>query len=421
MTWTRKGSGTPWRISGGLDHAKEFEVTMGKEYNLLTKRLLAEGYTAENHPDYVKVGGYGCRNESLDNWDGGFIYVRMYAEKIVYKTGCGKFVMGKTCFGNMGTMGVDWTHENNNPVFRCPYDKPECEMNDSRLHGMHGGGLCIQCWCTCHSTDEPYDYENSIEKANMERKEEMERKYREYSDAKKGHICQNHMYYNEREREWHLEYNPKYCASMRCNGQSSRDFEQHELQCPILGRALDKKNGNVFYDLKISFLRKDLIGTLFEGQIDTQVIKGKRVFKSNVSMDICRNYVKLCKDDLIHDVRMQYHQELFFSEHYKDYFDVEVLNIRAETRQSRDLMQDLQDIRDGIQIIYEDETEKEIQKLEKKLIDVGYENLDSYDQNRIHKFIDSDRLGELIDIRQQKLKEEREKPVQLSIFDMSDY
>jgi single-stranded DNA-specific DHH superfamily exonuclease len=110
------------------------------------------------------------------------------------------------------------------------------------------------------------------------------------------------------------------------------------------------------------------------------------------------------------------------------------MNIRAEQRQCRDLMQDLQDIRDGINIFYDDEIKKDqkqrkkeareksrkkkIQKLEKKLIEIGYENLDSYEQQRIHKYIDSDRLCELIKNREQRLKEEREKPVQLSIFDM---
>lgn len=406
---------------------------MAKEYNLLTRRLLAEGYTAENHPDYVKVGGYGFRDKSLDNPDGGFIYVRAYEKKIVYKTGCGKFVLGETCLSNMSTMGVDWCHENDNPVFRCPYDKPECEMNDPRLHGMYGGGLCIQCWCTGHSTDEPYDYEHSIEKADRERKEEMDRKYQAFSAARKGRICKNHMYYDEHTREWSLRYDPKYCASLRCTGQYSRKLDQQELQCPILGRPLDKKKGNVFYDLKISFLRKDLNGTLFEGQIDTQVVRGKRVFKNNVSMDICRNYVKLCKDDLIHDIRMNYHSELYFSEVHGDYFDIEVLNIRAEQRQSRDLMQDLQDIRDGIHIVYEDDVEKDkrqrkhevrekgklkkIQAMEKKLVEVGYENLDAYDQKKVHKMIDSDRLGELIDIRMQKLKEEQEEPAQMNVFD----
>ena len=36
--------------------------------------------------------------------------------------------------------------------------------------------------------------------------------------------------------------------------------------CPVLGHELDKKKGNVFYDVKISYLRNDLNGTLFEGQ-----------------------------------------------------------------------------------------------------------------------------------------------------------
>jgi hypothetical protein len=331
-------------------------------------------------------------------------------------------------------MGVDWTHENNNPVFRCPYDKANCEMNDSRLYGIYGGGLTIQCWCTCHRTDEPYEYDNSIEKANVERKEKIERKYQEFSDKRGGRICRNHMYYNERTREWHLEYNPRKCADIRCIGQCSRIFEEQELSCPILGRPLDKEKGNVFYDLKIKFLRTDLKGTLFDGQVDAYIERGKRVFKNNVSMDICRNYVRLCKDELVQNVRLKYHTELYFSEHYGRYFDVEVMNIRAEKRLSRDLMQDLQDIKDGVKIIYDDETEKtkqrhkkeareksqkkKIQKMEKNLIEIGYENLDSYEQKRIHKYIDSDRLCELIDIREQKLKEEKEKPVQLSIFDM---
>jgi hypothetical protein len=205
---------------------------MGKEYNLFTRKLLTEGYSEENHPDYVKVGGYGVGKPSLDNTDGGFVYVRAYEEKIVYKTGCGKFVMGDTCLDNMGTMGVDWCHENDNPVFRCPYDKPDCEKNDPRLHGTHGGGLCIQCWCTCHSTNEPYDYENSIEKAERERKEEMDCKYQEYSDAKRGHICRNHMHYNERTREWHLEYNPKICASFRCQGTEQQRLHAARTYMP---------------------------------------------------------------------------------------------------------------------------------------------------------------------------------------------
>jgi hypothetical protein len=102
--WTETSFGKLWKISGESDHARVFEVHM-KEYNLLTKKLIEEGYSADNHPSYVFLGINGNDKNPLDNWDGGFIYVRMYAEKIVYKTGCGKFVMGKTCLDNFGTMG----------------------------------------------------------------------------------------------------------------------------------------------------------------------------------------------------------------------------------------------------------------------------------------------------------------------------
>jgi hypothetical protein len=44
--------------------------------------------------------------------------------------------------------------------------------------------------------------------------------------------------------------------------------------------------------------------------------------------------------------------------------------------------------------------------------------MDTYEQNRVCKLIDLERLDELEEIRQQKLKEEQEKPVQMSLFDM---
>lgn len=115
---------------------------------------------------------------------------------------------------------------------------------------------------------------------------------------------------------------------------------------------------------------------------------------------------------------------------------VEVTNIRAEQRESRDLMQDLQDINDGIEIVHASDqkkrekdqkkarrqtaAEKRIQKLEKKLIDIGYENLPETSLDRVHadKWFDPDRLEELAEMRKRKLKEEQERPVQLSLFDM---
>lgn len=405
-------------------------------YNKLTKKLLAEGYTAENYPKdkvHIAHGCYARNGNPLDNIYGGFEYNRMYAEALVYKTGCGMFVYGKEVLSDMGFMGEEWCHENDNPVIRCPYDKAECPDNDSRLRGMMGGGTCIQCWCVCHRTDEPYDYGNSFEKAEKERQEEKERKYIEYCEAHNGRVCRNHMRFDERTRTWALRYDPKICANLKCRGWKGSALNKRNSTCPIMGRELTNKKGNVFYDLKKSYLRTDLNGTLFEGQIDTAIEKGIRVFDSPVSMDICTNYVKLCKDELISDVRMNYHSELYFAEHYGRYFDIEIMNIRAEQRESRDLMQDLQDIRDGIKISHASDLEKDrkaqkserrkqakekrIASMEKKILAVGYGNMDSFEQNKACKLLGFERIDELEALREENLKAEQEKPTQMSLAD----
>lgn len=386
-----------------------------KEYNLLTRQLLAAGYTADKFPDYVQIAtGQFTGNDPLNNLSGGFEYKRWKKDEFVYKTGCGMYIKGRNVMDNMGYMGVEWQHENNNPVFRCPFDKPECTDNDIRLHGMSGGGLCIQCFCTCHRTNEEYDYDRSIEKANDDRQAEMDRKYQEYSNAHGGRICRNHMFYNERTREWTQRYQPARCAYMCYAGNG---------YCPILGKQLSKKRGNVYYDLETVHTRRD--GTLWDGEQYINVRKNIRYFKKPCSMDICEAFVKLQKDKIVSDYRTEHPRARF-----------EILNVRAESRPSRDLEQDLADLQAGMHISFDDvdrkkareakkirrqqAQEKRIARLEKKIIKVGYENLEEYSLDRVHadKWLGVERIDELEKIRQQKIKEEQEKPVQLSLFDM---
>lgn len=395
---------------------------MDFEYNKLTKELLAAGYTVDNYPDYVQIDGSRLTgNDPLRNLSHGFEYKRWYSDKFVYKTGCGKYVMGQNVINNLSYMGMEWTHENDSPTFRCPWDKPNCPDNDERLHGMHGGGLCIQCWCVCHRTEEPYDYENSIEKADKERDEEEQRKYQEYSDSHKGRICLNHMFYDERTREWSLRYEPHRCAKI-CFSQDG--------YCPILGRQLSKKRGNVYYDLKKSWIRQD--GTLFDGERKVYIEKGIRYFEKPASMDICEAFVKVEKERISQYCKMNHHWEMFFDKT----LEVEVLNVRAESKPSRDLMQDLEDIQAGISITHASDLEKRekarkkerrneaqqkrIQRLEKKILEVGYWNMDPYSLDKVHaeKWLGIDRIDELEELRKQKMAEKEAEPEQLSLFDM---
>lgn len=395
------------------------------KYNKITQRLLAEGYTADNFPkDKVHIPGgvYAVNGSLLDNIYGGFEYNRIYCDAFIYKTGCGMYVKGNNVLSNLGFSGEEWCHENDNPVVRCPYDKSCCSANDSRLHGTHGGGLYIQCWCVCHRTDEPYDYEHSFEKAENERQEEKKRKYQEYSDAHNRRICQRHMYYDERKREWNLHYKPSACASM-CYSEDG--------YCPILGKKLSKKRGNVYYDMKKSGVNKQVEAqcSIFDGNEWSYIEKGIRFFKKPCSIDICEAFVKVQSDEILRDYMVNHSTEFLFNKDLK----VEILNIRAESKPSRDLMQDLQDIKSGIIVTHASDIEKcdkerrkekkqqamhkKVKKLEKKLIETGYHNLDLYSLDRIHadKWLGEERISELEEIRQQKIKEEHEKPRQMSL------
>ncbi len=390
------------------------------EYNELTKKLLSEGYTVGNYPDYVQIDTSRLTGDDpLRNSSCGFVYKRQYSGQFVYMTGCGKFVRGENVM-EMWTMGIDWRHENDNPVIRCPYDRPECPDNDPKLHGMHEGGLSIQCFCVCHRTGSGYDYENSIEKANEERREEKERKYQEYSDAHNGRVCRNHMYYDERVREWSLRYEPKRCAGM-CYSKDG--------YCPILGKQLSRKKGNVYYDMKKSYIRRD--GTLFDGEKIVHVEKGIRYFRNPASMDICEAFIKVQSDEIIRDYEINHSRERFWNKT----MEVEVLNIRAESRPSRDLMQDLQDIKAGITVTHASDLEKKqneikkqqrrerqeqrIKRLEKKILETGYYGLKESSADRIHadKWLGGGRIAELEEMRQQVAREKQNEPVQMSLFD----
>ena len=326
------------------------------------------------------------------------------------------------CLKIMGCMSEEWCHENDNPVIRCPYDKPECPDNDSRLHGTHGGGLCIQCWCVCHRTDEPYDFEHSFEKAEKERQEEKNRKYQEYSDSHNGRVCDRHMYYDERTREWHLRYQPAACAKL-CYSQNG--------YCPILGKQLSKKRGNVYYDLKTSVVpdMRDKQISLFDKEKYVSIEKGRRFFDKPCSMDICEAFVKVQKDEIDYHYGVNHSWNKFINPTW----EFEILNIRAESKVSRDLMQDLQDIKAGIEITHASDEEKRtkefkhekretakqkrIEKIEQRILQIGYGNMEPYEQERCCKYLDFDRIDELEAIREENLKKEQEKPVQLSLFD----
>ena len=159
------------------------------------------------------------------------------------------------------------------------------------------------------------------------------------------------------------------------------------------------------------------------------ITRGIRYFEHPVSMNICEAFVKLQSGRIYEDYKLNHHHLWFMDKT----FEAEILNVRAESKPSRDLMQDLQDIQSGIEIRYDaglrkankeqkskkraEAKAKKIQALERKLLEIGYENLESYSLDKVHadKWLEPERIQELTELREKRIEEEKNKPVQLSL------
>ena len=174
-------------------------------------------------------------------------------------------------------------------------------------------------------------------------------------------------------------------------------------------------------------------GTLFDGEKIVSITKGIRFFEHPVSMDICNDFIKLQSGEIYR--KYLWNRGTTMKMLDKSY-EFEILNLRAENRPSRDLMQDLEDIKTGISIIHESDREKrekenkkqrredagrkKIEKLEKKILEVGYSNLQKSSLDKAHadKWLTEERIIELEVEREKRLNEKKE--VQMTLFDFPE-
>ena len=175
-------------------------------------------------------------------------------------------------------------------------------------------------------------------------------------------------------------------------------------------------------------IRRD--GTLFDGQKEISIQKGCRLLETSKSMTICENIVRYGRKQIISHEQTKYHSEMFLYG-----WKVEVVNIRAEQRESRDLLQDLQDIREGITIVHASDQEKrnkELKKqnrakqkekrekrLEQKIVRNGWGSLEpfSLDYHHALKWFGQEKIEALERSHQKYLEEERNMPRQMSLFE----
>lgn len=315
--------------------------------NRLTEQLYSEGYTRENHPDYVCWGDF-------EN----FGYKWEFLVKMVWITGCGLLVQGRTVATSDVSYDGEWyCPENDNPVFRCPHEKRDCPYQV--------GALAKYSMCICHRTDREYDYQASAEKVEKDIDAKRAKEYREITG---GQYCVNVVASNGYEAGYYeVRFDPTRCIQYGCKNEV----------CSITKKPRDLSKCNIFYDIVREW--KTRSGIIEETK--TAVEKGVKVFpkpvaRTDAELWLARKKASynpfLSKKSILdphltlEDQRMAY-----FSKHHRqwpgyDYFEFSysVQNIRIAKSEQRDLLQDLQDVENGIEVFHASDAEKE--KTQKK-------------------------------------------------------
>lgn len=304
--------------------------------NDLTKRLYAEGWTREHHPDYVFWG----------DWEN-FSYKWEFALGLVWKTPCGLFVEGRSvAAADSSFQGVHYCPENGNPLLRCPWSDKECPHVPEGLRGKYP-------WCPCRLVEEPYDYEHSAEKAEHGIDQQRKAQYMEVTGGQYCACVVGCNGYNGGLVE--VKYDVEQCIYCRC---------RNEL-CSIRKQPRDLKKVNIFYDVRRTYITR--VGIIEDKRVE--VTKGVKVFPHPVARTDAEIWLatKKAQFDPIRDKHIitpslnpQDRSMEFFSRHHRtwpgyDYFEFqyEVENIRIEAREKRDLLQDLRDVAEGLTVVHE--------------------------------------------------------------------
>lgn len=396
------------------------------KYNLLTKRLLAEGYTADNHPDYVRIptGQTGTGNP-LVNIYGGFEYTVKYADERTYETSCGIQCKGASTKTHMYFAGIDFTHENDNPYIVCPKGVWNCLKREEPLTDNTGTGAM---WCRCHLSDKEYNPEGSAEQIKKEREARIAAEKKEFI-AKHKYACQAHMWYNPQTKKWEFKYELDRCVS---GNNCSYGY------CPVLRKTFSGAKGNVYYDLHFEGKDYNKEGTFFEGERFHEVIKDLQFFEKPIPLELAEIWAKTQEKATYwrvkYNVMPKYHHSLFLLKAEKGEVDFNwwMENVRAEKRLVRDLDRDLEDIANGIKITHAfDEAkaqkaekherrmkaqERRTKAAEKIILKQGLAGIDEFAQKRFDKLLTREQQRRL-DQEHKRIEEEKKTaPVQMDIF-----
>lgn len=312
-----------------------------REMNKLTQELIKQGYSIERPeelPKGIRLGSGMDRDQ--------FVFTQERLWNTVFIAPCGRKVKGiKIVFDGLSMGGVTYQYENYNPLIVCPFDYENCEKQTAAFKDLSRSDT-IKHLCSVCPSSEVWQYEGSIEEAH-DRNDRIKRESKKEYLREHPNMCGNQIVYNK--KQWKPRFDFNQCILTCSNGCE---------YCPINGGPISKKKANVFFDIRKTQTNPEFKGSLFEGDELVSIAKGNRYFNSPISVDLCERFVKSFSYMILDRYRSYHFSEFFFAERRGDVFKVEIENVRIEQKESRDLLQDLQDIQEGIQVVHVLDSEK---------------------------------------------------------------
>lgn len=339
---------------------------MSDELNDLTRRLYAQGYTRDHHPDTV------CWSD----WKNfGYKWETMLG--FTWETPCGLLIQGESEVGrSLAISECSYQHiwycpENDNPLLRCPFQQKGC------AYVPQGFPLIM---CPCHRTHRPYNYENSVEKIETAH-------HKEAHDLKKVNI-----FYDVR-RTW----------------ITRRGFLEE--------KKVTLTKGLKVFDHAVA-------------QTDAEIwLKIKEHEASPLNNYAVIEHPKKTMEDRRQEYFSRMHRHYddrydYFEFHY------EVENIRIARSGQRDLLQDLRDAAEGIEVAHAADTlqaakaqkragreaakARRLRKAEAMILAQGWDALDDIWKRRTEKLLGGERIAELN--RQWTARQPKQEETQLCMF-----
>lgn len=247
---------------------------------------------------------------------------------MMWKTECGLYVNSKKSYsplfaGSCSYLGKTYSAENNNVLIHCPYKEP-CEMRNKDFDNVK----IMYGMCCISKTDDPYDYEKSIEKIkddndaiyylNLEKLYEKNPLYRGCGNV------------GRKDNEVKITYDLSKCLLWR-NGCD-------KPVCAVTGKKRDLTLVNIFCDIKYTVDK----GMLTEHEA---IRKGIKLLSSPIMMECAERKLK----------ELENKDEWYWRSHKSM---MKPYKIYISKRATKDLMQDLQDAKEGIEVHHDSDLKK---------------------------------------------------------------